>query len=62
VLTYRCNLRCVMCYAWGNVGWCHDGPRLHSRSYLCRDVIRQLINAVGSLHPHFILHGGEPLL
>ena len=34
VLTYRCNLRCVMCYEWGDVGWCHDDPRQHTKSEL----------------------------
>ena len=27
VLTYKCNLRCVMCYEWGDVGWCHEQPK-----------------------------------
>src|SRR5262249_51891299 len=27
VLTYKCNLRCIMCYEWGEVGWCHDEPK-----------------------------------
>jgi MoaA/NifB/PqqE/SkfB family radical SAM enzyme len=62
VLTYRCNLRCVMCYEWGDVGWCHDDPRLHTKSELAWDVIERLIREVASSRPYFILHGGEPLL
>ena len=27
VLTYKCNLRCIMCYEWGEVGWCHEAPK-----------------------------------
>ena len=27
VLTYKCSLRCVMCYEWGKAGWCHKRPK-----------------------------------
>src|SRR6476469_3581114 len=43
VLTYRCNLRCVMCYEWGDVGWCHDDPRRHSASEPAWDVLERLV-------------------
>jgi radical SAM protein with 4Fe4S-binding SPASM domain len=62
VLTYRCNLRCVMCYEWGDVGWCHDDPRGHSASELDWKVIERLVEEASPSHPYFILHGGEPLL
>src|SRR5262245_2620991 len=62
VLTYRCNLRCVMCYEWGDVGWCHDDPRSHSASELAWEVIERLVEEASPSHPYFILHGGEPLL
>src|SRR4051812_35981123 len=51
VLTYRCNLRCVMCYEWGQVGWCHDDPRAHSASELSWPIIQRLIEEVAPSHP-----------
>src|SRR5579864_9277226 len=58
VLTYRCNLRCVICYEWGEVGWCHDDPRSRSASELDWEVIERLVTQVAPSGPYFILHGG----
>src|SRR5262249_47552512 len=62
VLTYRCNLRCVMCYEWGEVGWCHDEPGAAMARELDWGVVEKLLAEVGSRSPYFMLHGGEPLL
>jgi radical SAM protein with 4Fe4S-binding SPASM domain len=62
VLTYKCNLRCVMCYEWGEVGWCHEEPKKVIARELDFAVVQKIFAEVGYLRPYFILHGGEPLL
>jgi radical SAM protein with 4Fe4S-binding SPASM domain len=62
VLTYKCNLRCVMCYEWGEVGWCHDEPKKVVAKELDFALVEKVFAEVGRLRPYFILHGGEPLL
>ena len=62
VLTYKCNLRCIMCYEWGDVGWCHEQPKSAIARELDWKVIERLFVEVGHLRPYFILIGGEPLL
>ena len=62
VLTYKCNLRCIMCYEWGEVGWCHDQPRETMAKELDWAIISKLFAEVGHTRPYFILIGGEPLL
>jgi MoaA/NifB/PqqE/SkfB family radical SAM enzyme len=62
VLTYKCNLRCIMCYEWGDVGWCHDRPAQAVGEELDLGIVRKIFRQVGHQRPYFILHGGEPLL
>ena len=62
VLTYKCNLRCIMCYEWGEVGWCHELPKQAVAKELDWRIIEKLLAEVGDLRPYFILIGGEPLL
>ncbi len=62
VLTYKCNLRCIMCYEWGEVGWCHDESKQAVAKELDWEMVRKLFTEVGHLRPYFILHGGEPFL
>ncbi len=62
VLTYKCNLRCVMCYEWGDVGWCHEAPNKTVARELDFAVIERIFQETGHLRPYFVLHGGEPLL
>jgi radical SAM protein with 4Fe4S-binding SPASM domain len=62
VLTYKCNLRCIMCYEWGDVGWCHELPRTAIAKELDWVVIERLFAETGRRRPYFILIGGEPLL
>ena len=62
VLTYKCNLRCIMCYEWGEVGWCHEAPKRAAAQELDWDLLQKLVADVSRGHPYFILHGGEPLL
>src|SRR5262245_21322677 len=51
VLTYKCNLRCVMCYEWGEVGWCHEQPKGAMARELDWAVIEKLFAEVGDRHP-----------
>src|SRR5438132_13352855 len=62
VLTYKCNLRCIMCYEWGEVGWCHEEPKKATARELDFGLVEKIFAEVGHLSPYFILHGGEPLL
>ena len=60
-LTYRCNLRCAMCYEWGTAGWCHEN-REQAREELAWPVVEKIFAERSVAHPSFILIGGEPLL
>src|SRR5262249_4406700 len=46
VLTYKCNLRCIMCYEWGEVGWCHDQPKPAMAKELDWRVVEKLFTEV----------------
>jgi radical SAM protein with 4Fe4S-binding SPASM domain len=61
VLTYRCNLRCPMCYEWGATGWCHDDRALAAEE-LAWPVVEKIFAQSSAARPSFILIGGEPLL
>jgi len=62
VLTYKCNLRCQMCFQWGDQGWCDNDPAEDTAEELDWGVVERLLKEVGRFHPNFILTGGEPLL
>jgi radical SAM protein with 4Fe4S-binding SPASM domain len=62
VLTYKCNLRCIMCYEWGAVGWCHELPKPAIAKELDWSIVQKLVAETGDRRPYFILIGGEPLL
>lgn len=62
VLTYKCNLRCTMCYQWGDVGWCHEEPKSATAQELDWQVLEKLFSEVAHTHPYFIFIGGEPTL
>jgi len=57
-LVDSCNLRCSMCYEWGERGSYHHAKPAR----LDIDVIRQVINDCAPGRPFFELFGGEPLL
>jgi radical SAM protein with 4Fe4S-binding SPASM domain len=58
-LLEACNLRCAMCYEWGETGAYHDKPQLAA---LDLDVALRVIDEVLPARPTFELFGGEPLL
>src|SRR5262245_41789982 len=55
VLTYRCNLRCAMCYQWGDVGWCHEAARPAMVQELDWPILERLVAERAVDHPYFIL-------
>ncbi|WP_246096077.1 radical SAM protein [Paenibacillus sinopodophylli] len=54
-----CNLRCKMCYEWGESGAYKERPELKQ---LELSAIEQIINDCKDAKPHYDLFGGEPLL
>jgi radical SAM protein with 4Fe4S-binding SPASM domain len=58
-LVEECNLRCTMCYEWGESGAYHHKRPLAS---LDLDVALHVIRECLPAKPYFELFGGEPLL
>jgi radical SAM protein with 4Fe4S-binding SPASM domain len=58
-LVEACNLRCAMCYEWGERGAYHDKPTLAS---LDLEVALRVVRECLPTRPYFELFGGEPLL
>ena len=58
-LIEECNLRCAMCYEWGEGGAYHEKKQLAA---LELDVALRVIRECLPAKPHFELFGGEPLL
>lgn len=60
-VTEVCNLRCKMCYAWGETG-CYTNPESDMKpEVLDFDIVKQLIKDVSPRKPNYSLFGGEPL-
>jgi radical SAM protein with 4Fe4S-binding SPASM domain len=58
-LLEKCNLRCRMCYEWGDTG----SYREHSDpAQLNLEVVRRIIQECEPARPRYDLFGGEPLL
>lgn len=58
-LLENCNLRCSMCYEWGEHGAYHSKTKLRR---LEKEKIKEIIIQSKEHQPHFWLYGGEPLL
>src|SRR5512135_1618584 len=58
-LLEHCNLRCPMCYQWGENGPYREKKTL---SRLDIEVIRRVIDDCEPARPYYELYGGEPLL
>ncbi len=56
-----CNLRCFMCYQWGDKG-IYLEKKPSSLSYLPEDLIVKVIDECLAFEPYIGLFGGEPLL
>ncbi|MBF0441827.1 MAG: radical SAM protein [Oligoflexales bacterium] len=58
-LTEKCNLRCRMCYEWGESGSYHEKKDLvHLETHVVKKVIEQCRQG----RPYIGLFGGEPLM
>ena len=64
-LTVICNLRCTMCWWWGEKGIVFDMLKNKDSMVtqeLKTDEIKRLVDQVAHLKPSFYLAGGEPFL
>ncbi|MBD3256319.1 MAG: radical SAM protein [Candidatus Lokiarchaeota archaeon] len=60
-LTEACNLRCKMCYYWGEKG-CYSNDASDKKPASLNPIrLKQLIEELESAKPHYSLFGGEPL-
>lgn len=62
MMTYRCNLRCTMCWQWGEQGLFHDLPKQHEIEQLDLATLRSVIDDVAGQGTGVFLWGGEPFL
>jgi radical SAM protein with 4Fe4S-binding SPASM domain len=58
-LLEHCNLRCRMCYEWGENGPYREKKTLHR---LDIEVVKRVIDECKPVQPYYELYGGEPLL
>ena len=58
-VTETCNLKCKMCYEWGENGFYHQKKNLNT---LDIKIIQEVIKQSKEYQPYFELFGGEPLL
>ena len=63
-LTSQCNLRCPMCYEWGERGWYREVPERagFARDEMSWELFQEFIEQTVSAKPLYTLWGGEPLL
>jgi radical SAM protein with 4Fe4S-binding SPASM domain len=62
ILTWKCNLRCTMCFEWGLDGWCHGLDNRRRDEELPLATIERLVDTSRGPGSFFVLFGGEPLL
>src|SRR5437773_9155081 len=62
MMTYRCNLRCTMCWQWGEQGLFHEMPKQHEIEQLDLGALRSVIDDVAEDGTGVFLWGGEPFL
>jgi len=62
MMTYRCNLRCTMCWQWGEQGLFHELSREHEVQQLDLPTLRAVIDDVEQEGTGVFLWGGEPFL
>ena len=62
MMTYRCNLRCTMCWQWGEQGLFHELSKEHEVQQLDLPTLRSVIDDVADHGAGVFLWGGEPFL
>lgn len=58
-LVEKCNLRCKMCYEWGETGAYFEKTHLAQLDF---GMIKDIVDACAPYKPHYWLYGGEPLM
>jgi len=61
-LTEACNLRCRMCYYWGDTGTYSSATLPERPKVLDLDLIKKLVRELNPGKPIYSLFGGEPLM
>jgi radical SAM protein with 4Fe4S-binding SPASM domain len=61
-LTEACNLRCKMCYYWGEKGAYSTAESKENPKVLELELIKELVETVKARKPMYSLFGGEPLM
>jgi radical SAM protein with 4Fe4S-binding SPASM domain len=62
MMTYRCNLRCTMCWQWGEQGLFHEMSREHELRQLDLATLKAIVDDVAEFGTGVFLWGGEPFL
>ena len=62
MMTYRCNLRCTMCWQWGEQGLFHELSKEHEIQQLDLATLRSVIEDVAQDGTGVFRWGGEPFL
>ena len=60
-LTENCNLRCKMCYFWGETGTSSNNLSGKKPAVMDFELAKKIISELSSVTPFYILFGGEPL-
>ena len=60
-LTENCNLRCKMCYFWGETGTSSNDLSGKKPAVMDFELAKNLISELSSVTPFYSLFGGEPL-
>jgi len=60
-LVEKCNLRCKMCYQWGDTGSYLDFEK-ENLKILSYDVIKDIVESCEPVKPYIGLYGGEPFM
>ncbi|MBY8979138.1 MAG: radical SAM protein [Candidatus Lokiarchaeota archaeon] len=60
-LTENCNLRCKMCYFWGETGTSSNESSGKKPAVMDFELVKKIILELRSVTPFYSLFGGEPL-
>jgi radical SAM protein with 4Fe4S-binding SPASM domain len=61
-VTDACNLRCRMCYEWGDTGIYSRPDGLRKAAVLDLELAKRIVDELESVRPFYSLFGGEPLM
>ncbi len=61
-LTYKCNLRCLMCGQWGENGAFNEFGKDILKQQLTLAEIKSIIDDIRGFRPNITLFGGEPFI